>query len=296
MAFYAVFENEYGTIQFGGGDAPVYRTVDITGLGLPVREYNVVSYAGEAGQVTQAVRDTARTITINADVIRPNQLQQELGKTLRVLYHPGELRIQSGMKQRRIACRCTDMDDIARKGRDMANITLQFTCDSPYFTDYRAISLALFQRENVWEADFTLPTVFTKRDSEMDVVNGGDIKSEPIFTIYCKEADDTQADSAEEAAAQSTSQPYLLLENEATGQFIRLDYLPEAGEVITVDISGRTVRNDDGANLITSLSEDSFLNQFWLEPGPNHIKVSNETGRDVGVEIEFYNQYVEAVY
>lgn len=287
--FHMTFENAYGSIEFGGGDAPVYRTTEVTGLGPPQKEFNVVSYAGQAGQETIAEKDLPRVITLGGDLCRTEGVQEELSRMARVLYHPGELKIHSGSKKRKIACRCTAFDDPERRGPNVARFVVQFTADNPFFTDFEPREIPVFQRELLLEGSFTLPCMFSKRTSRQNIFNMGDVKTEPIFTIYSLDSD------AETSAIDGETG--IVVTNHTTGQHIQLECSTTPGEVITIDIPNRRVESSKNPDIITTLTGDSFLSNFWLAEGGNDVEViSYNTGETISVICRYDNQYVEAVY
>lgn len=77
-----------------------------------------------------------------------------------------------------------------------------------------------------------------------------------------------------------------LISNLSTGESIQVNYIVSAGETVTISLGygNKTVVNDDGDNLIGSLSVDSDIATFHLAPDPeasggeNQIRIS---GSDV---------------
>lgn len=279
-------ENELGRLELGGGSHPAWNIVSVTGLGLGAKEYNTVRYAGMDGQVTLSEAASARTITIGGDV--RGQLQAELSKAARLLNRPCTLRIQSKNKRRSVQARCTAFTADERTPA-FAKFALQFVCDSAYFTDFTPRSAAVLGRTDRIESPFTLPCVFTERVSESEVVNLGDVKTEPKFTI---------TNTANPTGTATLDSEYgIRIENQTTGQHLHLLHHTTDGEVVTIDIAGRSITSSVAGNLINALSADSFLSDFWLDPGANHIAVTNyNTSEAIYVVCEYNNQYVEAVY
>lgn len=107
----------------------------------------------------------------------------------RILYYPGMLKIQSGNKRRRIACRCTSLDDPERIG-PFARFVIQFTCDDPLFNDFEDTVEPVYERNNhlygniansAWDTNGKL--AFSTRLSGADLLNKGDSPCEPVFTV-----------------------------------------------------------------------------------------------------------------
>lgn len=276
------FESAAGVLRFGTGH---FRLTEAAGLGPPQKEFTVTSYAGEPGQETISEKDLARVITLSGDVRGP--LRQELARMMRVLYLPGELRIASDDKRRRIACRCTAVEEPVRQGGDMARFVVQFTADRPYFTDYAQQRVSVYQQENFLQTTFTLPCALSTRTSRGIVVNAGDVAAEPVLTIACEEAETVLAE--EETGIEVI--------NHTTGQSLFLLYQPEPGETVVINVPERTITSSKDGNLLDKLSRDSYLSQFWLGTGPNDVEaVRHGLVGDVSMECTFDNQYIEAVY
>lgn len=283
--FEARFENGYGLIRFGGGRGPVFHVREIAGLGPPKKEFNVTGYAGQPGQELISEKDLARVITLSGDIITPH-MQSEAARMVKILYHPGRLTILSGHRKRSILCRCTDFDDLERRGKDISRAVIQFTCDNPYFTDDSAQKVDLFRRKDLIKTTFTLPCAFSSRINRLTVINSGDVKAEPVFTIYNS--------GGTSAAAESYG---IEIENSTTGQSLLVERNTQPGEAITIDIPGRRVTSSIAGDITASISQDTFLSDFWLAEGANDIEAVNyNAGEDISVVMQYNNKYIEAVY
>ena len=272
--FRLFFENEHGKINLNG---PHIKCIRIEGLNVPQKEFEFVGYFGESGQTTLSEKDMPRTITISADLTGN---KNALAKVNKILYYEGYLILTFDQKVRKIKCRCTSFSDPERHGKDIKNMVLQFICDKPEFTDFENTIIHIFRRKNEITKTFTLPCVFTSRTTEAGVYNSGDLTAEPIFYI-----------TAQDSGAN------LSICNDTTEQHITLNYSISAGETIIIDIDKRSIKNTDGQNLINYISDDTFLNEFWLETGQNHLRVHKGEGEsDIAVICEFTNKYIEAVY
>ena len=87
------------------------------------------------------------------------------------------------------------------------------------------------------------------------------------------------------------------IKNHTTGQHMKLDYVPVAEEVITVDIPNRKVTSSINGSILTAISRKTFLSDFWLAEGVNDIEVTNyNAGAAISAVCRYDNQYVEAVY
>ena len=284
--FEARFENKYGLIRFGGGSGPVFRTKEFAGLGPPKKEFKVAGYAGQPGQELISEKDLARVITLSGDVIPRGSMQRELARMIKILYHPGKLTILSGSRKRSIRCRCTDFDDPERRGKKNAGTVIQFTCDNPYFTDDERRRVDLFQRKNLIQTTFTLPCAFSSRVNRLNVINSGDVQTEPVFTIY------------NSGTASALAESYgIEIENHTTGQSLLIERHTQSGEVITIDIPARKITSSIAGDITASISQDTYLSDFWLSEGANDIEAVNyNAGEDISVVMEYDNKYIEAVY
>lgn len=285
---HVTFENELGKIEMGGGNHQKVNIREITGLSLPEKNYNVVTYAGQSGQETISEAAAARTITIGGDI--RGRLQKETTRMARILNRPGTLFIHSGNKHRRIPCRCTAFDISERQGRIIQCFAMQFTADDPAFLDQENKQIAVFQRTDQIKGTFTFPLVFTVRKTEADIVNMGDCETEPVFTITSSGATVTGDDYGVE------------ITNETTGSTIFLKYRMSADETVTIDIPNRTITSDQpsdenqNGNLINYISDNTFLSAFQLSLGTNHIKaVDHNQSANFDVVCEYSNKYIEAV-
>ena len=279
--FKITFENEIGKIDICGGSGGFIKCLAVEGLGIPQKEFNAVVYTNESGQRTQNARDLPRTITISGDLIGG---QYELSYLNKVLYLEGILTFYLGKKVRCIKARCSQFGDPTRYGERIKNCVMQFTCDKPEFSDYVKTVMILFKRYNTFEDEFTLPCVFTGRVSEAVVHNAGDLKAEPVIKI--KNLTDT-----------TTLTPGVIVTNHTTGQHIMLNHTIKNGEEIVIDVSDRKVTSNTDGNIITSISDDTFLDDFWIDIGENNISVKKLDGdQDLLVTLEYSNLYVEAVY
>ena len=286
--FEARYENERGLIRFSGGSGSIFRTLKIAGLGPPAKEFNVTGYAGQPGQTLISEKDLARTITLSGDVTVPDVIHQELSRMMRILYFPGKLTIASGNRKRSINCRCTTFDEPERHGRNIASLVLQFTCDHPYFTDEEPRTVNLFHRKDLIQSSFTLPCVFTERIHRQEVDNAGDFRAEPVITIY---------NEYQPAGISLLSLDYgVEIINHTTGQKILLERETVPGEVVIIDIPKRRITSNLAGDITASISQDTFLSDFWLETGRNDVESINYSlGENICVVMQYDNQYIEAV-
>ena len=286
------FENELGTIHFEGKRQSIRKNSVIikavTGLGLPEREYKLANYINCPGQELISSRDLARIITVSVDICSEKNARTQLCRMMEILYQPGFLKLFSRSLHRKIFCRCTEISEPEKHGQNIVSLILQFTCDSPYFTDAEAQEAVLFKRTDLICKEFQLPCVFTKKTNRSLVCNRGGVPSEPVITISYIERITSLVDQPEDYG--------ILIMNHSSGQKIRLFYDGEPGETVVLNIPGRSIISNGTKDITSTLSSDSVLSNFCLKPGDNDIEIINfSIAKDVVVTMNYDNQYVEAV-
>lgn len=283
------FENDFGRLWLSGSGGLPLRLLAAEGLGLGGKECNVTSYAGQSGQVLLSEKDAARVITLSFDVSAVGgHLREELSRMMRILYHAGRLTVVSGNRRRVIGCRCTAFEEPERHGRELAALVVQFTCDMPYFTDEVPQSVNLFLRSDKVRSSFTLPCVFTERTNRLLVTNRGDVCAEPVFMVHHAAQD--EASALDEAIG-------LELINHTTGQRILVEHGTVPDETVTIDIAERQITSDIDGDITHTLSQDSYLSDFWLDVGVNDVEAVNyNTAARIGVVMRYDNRYVEAIW
>lgn len=281
------FKNKFGKIIFSGG-LPYGRDtcyiVEISGLGLSSLSVNTTIFSGVDGAVTTSKRLNQRHIVITADVPRRSyDFQEFYGRFLRILSEEGELFVTSRRRKRKITAFASNIAEGKNNG-DLKRVVITFTCDSPYFTDFEMVRATLLTKNKYLETYFTLPLMLSEKISRAVVTNSGDINAEPI--IYFKNGE----------SGKESVDGVLTVTNETTGQVLQLNYYPMPGEAIVIDIASRTVASSGGANLLTLISDDTDLSEFWLVPGDNVLNItSNIINNQARAECSFYNRYIEGV-
>lgn len=284
---YLSFENELGKINLNGG---IWRIKDIEGLGLAEKSVSVITYPDTDGRELLSVVTYGRDITLSGDILRHGEAKNELERAIRILNRNGVLKIHTGSKKRKIACRCS-LFSAGTKERNAVyqSFVMQLTCDYPYFEDFEKKCFKVFKREDLICDSFRLPSVFTKRTSRVNVLNSGDEDTYPCFLVICESEQKGDSFGVE-------------IINHTTNQSFKLDYKLSGDEEINIDFSNRTIssnlkteENNEG-NLIGFMSQDSFLSEFYLIPGNNDIEFVNVGGTGSVTSLcEFSNKYVEAV-
>lgn len=272
------FANDIGKIVMGA-DSDL-RIIEIDGLGLSAKTRNVTQYSGIVGQNKLSETINARTITISGD-IKSTAPQNILTRMIRILNDTGTLKLRFGTKRRSIKADCVELDISDRNGAYQPFI-IQFICDYPYFSDINSTQVHVFEIQKKLRTEFMLPCIFSTRFAEKEILNRGDVICDPIFYI-------TAVTAGEEVGS-------VIIENETTGQKIILNYKPQRGEVITVDIENRSIKSSINGDIIYALDDESYLSDLYLAKGINHISITNSSGGEINVLCRFSNKYTEAVY
>ncbi len=276
-----IFENEFGTVKFSGTGADLnWHIKEITGLGYPEKSYTYHAFPGVPGHSAKDEIIHARTVTVSVDI--PKNASVTATRGAKILSHDGVLSILTKNKKRCINVRTVSFTKAERK-ENITQAVVQFEADNPYFFDETEKNVTVAQRGALLSSPFVLPTVFSERKTEADIVITGDTDSEPKLLIRGTGIKHTN----------STNE--LLIRNETTNGFIKLLYLPKKDETITIDIGLRSITSDKAGDLFYALSDDTSLSGFVLARGNNHIAV--KTGAEsVYLFVTYRNNYGEAMY
>lgn len=286
-----IIKNKYGKFEMGGGKHPTARILNISGLGLPVKEANTVTFAGQPGHTTESIRDLSRTITISCDFCGG---QKEITRLYRMLYHPVELWFTFGEHRRKINGICINPEDVEKiMYQREYSLVMQFVCGNPYFNDFYNTKIKVFQRldqlPNVLDGEnwyIQLPAVATRRIITAAVFNKGDTIIYPIIHIGNSHA----------TTATDTGEYGILINNNTNNAKIMLNYNPQPGEEITVDLPLRKITSSINGVITNKISDDTVLSDFVLELGENMLSCINLSGTgDVSVTVEYTNNYAMAV-
>ena len=280
---YMYYKNDAGKIDFRfGGDYPV-RITDIEGLYPIERNFNTVSYADIDGVDSVSSAIGGRTVTISGDIRLSNK--QFLRDMLKVLNEPGELCMDFGEKKRKLICRSSHLTPGQRNAMYM-KFVIVFYSDDPYFCDFDVETEYIRKRTDTVGTSFVLPCVFTERITENEIVVNGDVACEPVFEIHCVKAAQTQNDDCS-----------IAVQNETYGKNIELCTFLLQDEIVEIDVENRKITSNMRGNLIKYISDNTFLHEFRLERGLNHIRViSNNNDEQVHVVCRYRCKYIEGVY
>ena len=282
MSLTLTYKNDFGTVTINGTGKGAVRLCGIDGLGIASNEYITAVYTGQDGQSTLSARVLPRCITLALEVTGDN-FAKTLKDTLKVLSRQGMLYIESENLSRRIQCNQVQIPDVDRilKGK-ISTIAVQFVCDNPYFEDSEDIVLPLYGRYKGLETPFSMPCVFGEIIAGAQIENVGDLDVDPQITLYYPDL----LENAENVTVVNTT----------TGKGICLDYAPQAGDIVVIDVKSRTITSSKSGNLLNYISADTFLGDFVLKRGINQISVSlGDVTSGFAVQCRYSNLYQEAV-
>ena len=282
-----ILKNKYGEFIIGRGGHG--KIIEIDGLGLPKKETQTVTYAGQAGQTTISLRDMPRTISMSID-FKGNQ--DNVLRLYKMLYFEVDIIIISGDVRRKCKGVCTNPQDVESIiYHRMYKAAIQFVCDDPYFHDLSETVFDVNRRTdkfpNVLENGswyVSLPAVATERVNNAGITNKGAIKIYPIIEIY------------NNSIYTSGSPVGLVVTNHSTGKSITIDRNMKANEKITIDLPHRKIISDIDGSIISFISDDTVLSEFYLDVGTNDIEIINKnTNQDTASIIRYNNNYEAAV-
>lgn len=268
------YENSLGKIGFGKGE--MFEVIETDGLGFLAKTRNITGFAGLDGQYCLGESLGARVITIKGDT---KSDEKTLRKVIRILGEDGQLKVYTDTGKRCIDVVCTSFELNAR-GRVYKELVVQFTADYPFFTDENWRTVNLFRRTKLIKSPFELPMIFSRRNSESEIYNVGDTKTEPILEITA-------------AAGTSAENGAVVIENTDSGAVLTILHNMSKNECVTVNIPERTVVSDMCGDISSSLSNDSFLSDLTLERGKNAVRVTDKSGAQISVVCRYKNRYGE---
>lgn len=273
------YTSNAGSVVMSGDGKEKFALCEIDGMDLMNKERNLVRFYNTHGYKASNAFYGQRVITVSGDV--KNTDEDEIRRAIDVFSETGTLKIERDSEKREIV-----VDDICFKlvqnNGMYKKFCLQLTCDSPFFTECKDIFAGAYARENLITQETVLPAMFSKRTGGGNVVNTGNVRSEPKFIIEC--IDDTDEEGN------------IVVENQTIGCKIQINYTAKKGEIITVDIKERTITSSIAGDITYALDPKSFLCDMYLEKGNNYINAVADYGnRNCNVYLVFRNNYTGMV-
>jgi hypothetical protein len=275
------YKSAGGIVEMGGGTHPLINIIQMSGFGIPTKEYETVTFVSENGVTTIGEKDLPRTITITGDLLGG---QLEIMNALKSFYYKGELYCDFGKIRRKIACKCTNLEDMERHQNSGINtFTVQLQCDYPYFSDWNDTVQSLASYKNLVTDTFTLPCVFTQMLQEGKIYNNGDKYIYPTITISANQ-DNTTEDNV------------IHLVNHTTGAEITINHTMRNGEDVTLNLATRQITSNIDGRITNHVSDDTILSNFFLDVGENKISfATSDTKQPLTARIIYNRIYLMAV-
>lgn len=273
------FKNRLGTISMSGGGEDNVRITGISGLGVPQYERRTYSSYDFDGIMESMKRFPARNITVSGDI---KGTVYDAAEIARILSEPSEMKIVSDSFVRIISVNACDVQ-FTKKSDAFVKFAMSAVCDDPYFYDSDYHEVGLYKREALIDSDTVLPAMFSKRTSSASIKITSHRDVEPIITILGKRNPDE-------------TEGKIVIKNRLTGAEFVLLYVPDNDEIITIDVSKRTIKSDKNGNLIGFISDDSFLSDLIIgEQGAEFVTTGYGAAGNIDAYIKYKNKYIEAM-
>ncbi len=274
-----VFENQLGIAEaYGGGDNRV-RISTIDGLCVPGYERRGYTSYDFDGAVESGRHLTRRTVTIGGDM---KASAREAADFIKVFNEPGVLKIITNDISREINVSACEAE-YTNKNNGYIKFVLSLTCDDPYFYDVKETRLGLYVREKLIDSETVFPATFSRRTTSASIGVTSDRDIEPTIIILGGERN-------------GDGDGRIVIENILTGAKFTLNYVPEVDEIITLDIKERTITSNLSGNLISYISDDSFMSDLVIgKSGAQFVTTGYGATGFVTAYIIYKNKYLEAM-
>lgn len=273
------FENNLGIIEMSGGGDDLIRVTSIGGLGVPAYERRTYASYDFDGAVESMRRLSVRTITVGGDITGGIS---EAVRLTKILSRPCKMTIYGSDFEREINVAACE-PRLEQKNKSFVKFALSLTCDDPYFYDAVPTEVGLYVRQKLISSDTTLPAMFSQRTNSASINIRGDRDIEPIITILGKR-NSTETEGK------------IVIENKVTGAVFTLQYVPEDEEIITIDVSKRTITSDINGNLISYITDDSYLSDLVIgDEGAEFLTTGYGATGNISAYIKYQNKYLEAI-
>lgn len=260
------------------GEMPA-SVISVSGLEGVAKKYQTVKYVSVPGQVTVSESVFPREIVISGDIYIKNSMP--FSNYCTFFTEGGDLYVLRGTSKKKIAYKPVYFKQTDKIG-DYVLFELKIICDFPYFSDAVNGSIDIYRRIDKVVGNFSLPKVFTERKTSADIMNKGQVVSEPVITLECISSGGYSGG--------------IHIKNNSTGKSLVLACNMKSGEKIVLDVKERKISSNVRANCYGILSDSCALADFFLEKGLNEIVIENKNdGETVKASIYFENLYVEAM-
>ena len=280
------YKNSRGTLTFGGGSQTDFNLTKIEGLGNVEKVVSTATYYGQAGVQTLNAIDGARTITVSGDLLLTSRAQY--ATMMSILSLAGVLTVELDNDTKRlidIAYTSVTPSDNHGKWR---TYVIQFHADNPYFYGDTETEIVIYGAGTKYiDAAFLFPHEFSEGNNTTISYSGdADCEPEKIYIVAVGTVDVLQGGGKG-----------IEITNTTSGASIRLDYEIKDGEIITIDVAQRTIKNQYGDDLMQYLDPETFIDGFKLVFGTNQLYINSyQTNVDMTVTMVYKNWYCEAVF
>ena len=266
-------------VEFDGGGETPASVISAVGLEGVSKKYQTVKYVSVPGQVTLSESVLPREIVVKGDIYTKNSMP--FSDYCVFFADGGELYVLRGTSRKKIAYKPVYFKQTGKKG-DYILFELKIICDFPYFSDSVSNVIDVYKRIDKVSGTFSLPKVFTERKTSVDIMNMGQVEAEPVIDVECVSCGSYAGG--------------IHIINKSTGKTLVLDVNMQSGELLKLDVKGRTISSNMRENCYGILSENCALADFFLKKGVNEIAVENKNdGETVKAAIYFENLYTEAM-
>lgn len=178
----------------------------------------------------------------------------------------------NGVNKFSAVCYTDDLPVFTKLNKSNYRFVINITIPGFFWEDMKTRSKYVSIKEDMVHDAFILPMVFTKMYNFADIINYGDVETEPVITVT--------------SLAQSEENTVTIY-NQTTGKSIGINYILSEGEVITFDHANGNITSNINGNVVNSLIKTS---EFWsLEQGKNVVSCPNG---NVQVMVKYKSLYV----
>ncbi len=274
-----VYENGLGRAEmYGGGDNNI-RISAVEGLCVPPYERRSYTSFDFDGAVESGRHMTRRTIAVGGDM-KANA--REAADVIKIFSEPGKLKILTNDFEREINVAACEAE-YANKYNGYVKFALSLICDDPYFYDAEETRLGLYVREKLIDSTSVFPLMFSRRTTSASIAVQSDREVEPTIIILGGQRN-------------GDGEGRIVIENILTGALFTLNYVPEEDEMITLDIKERTITSNLNGNLISYITDDSFMSDLVIgKNGAQFVTTGHGATGYITAYIIYKNKFLEAM-
>lgn len=274
-----VYENGLGRAEmYGGGDNNI-RISAVDGLCVPAYERRGYTSFDFDGAVESGRHITRRTITVGGDM---KATAREAAEFFKIFSEPGKLKILTDEFEREINVAACETE-YANKNNGYIKFALSLICDDPFFYDAEETKLGLYVREKLIDSEAVFPLMFSRRITSASLAVKSDREVEPTIIILG-------------SSRNGDGEGRIVIENILTGAIFTLNYVPEEDEIITLDIKERTITSNLNGNLISCISDDSFMSDLVIgKNGAQFVTTGYGATGYITAYVIYKNKFLEAM-